>query len=80
MWSASSKTKISTRLRLGAEGKAKMDFEERVVEAVTDLVELEFSPILVEAEIDQLFEQQLKRWQMMGRGLEEYLKSVNKTA
>jgi len=71
--------KVSTNLRLRAEEKARMDFEERVIEAVVDITELEFPPILVEMETDQLINQQLRRWQMGGKGLEEYLSSINKT-
>ncbi|MFC1860079.1 trigger factor [Chloroflexota bacterium] len=71
--------KVSADLRLRAEEKARADFEERVVEAVVGTTEMEFPPVLVEAEIDQLINQQLRRWQMAGRGLEEYLSSINKT-
>ncbi len=71
--------KVSTDLRLRAEEKARIDFEERVIEAVVDTTELEFPPILVEMETDRLINQQLRRWQMGGKGLEEYLGSINKT-
>jgi len=71
--------KVSTDLRLRAEDKARIDFEERVIEAAVDITELEFPPILVEMETDRLINQQLRRWQMSGKGLEEYLGSINKT-
>ena len=71
--------KVSANLRLRAEEKARIDFEERVIEAVVDITELDFPPILVEMETDQLINQQLRRWQMSGKGLEEYLGSINKT-
>jgi len=71
--------KVSTDLRLRAEDKARIDFEERVIEAVVDITELEFPPILVEMETNRLINQQLRRWQMSGKGLEEYLSSINKT-
>jgi len=70
---------VSTRLQLRADEKAKRDFEERAIEAVVDLAELEFPPILVEAEIAQLLNQQLRHWQMDGNALEKYLASINKT-
>ena len=70
---------VSADLRLGAERKAKVDFEDRVIEAVVDIAQVEFPPILVETEIDRLINQQLQRWQMGREGLEEYLKRVNKT-
>jgi len=71
--------KVSTNLRLKAEEKATADFEERVIEAVVDLAELEFPPILAELEIDRLINQQSRHWQMGGKGVEEYLTSINKT-
>jgi len=71
--------KVSTDLRLRAEEKARIDFEERVIEAVVDITELDFPPILVEVEVDRLINQQLRRWQMGGKGLEEYLSSIDKT-
>jgi len=71
--------KVSANLRLRAEEKARIDFEERVIEAVVDITELDFPPILVEVEVDRLINQQLRRWQMGGKGLEEYLSSIDKT-
>jgi len=71
--------KVSANLRLEAEEKAKMDFEEQVVEAVVDLAQLEFPPVLVEVEINQLVDERSKYWQRGDQGLEEYLRSINKT-
>ena len=70
---------ISTQLRRRAEGKARAEFEERVIDAVVDLTELEFPPLLAEMEIGRLISQQLRQRQASGEGVEEYLKSVNKT-
>jgi len=71
--------KVSTTLRLRAEEKARMDFEEKVIEAVVDITELDFPPILIEIETDYLINQQSRRWQMGGKSLEEYLSTINKT-
>jgi trigger factor len=70
---------VSADLRLGAERKARVDFEDRVIEAVVKIAQVEFPPILVDTEIDRLINQQLQRWQMSREGLEEYLKRVKKT-
>ncbi len=70
---------VSADLKLRAEEKARIDFEERVIEAVVDIAELEFPPILVEMEIDRLFNQRLQRLQVGKEGLEEYLRGINKT-
>jgi len=71
--------KVSTELRQKAEEKARMDFEDKVIETVADTSECEFPPILVEVEVNRLINQQLQRWQMIGKGLEDYLSSINKT-
>jgi trigger factor len=76
---ASLRKQVSTNLRLGAEQKAKEEFEERVIDAVVDLSQVEFPPVLVETEIDRLMEQQARWLQASGRGLEEYLGRINKT-
>ncbi len=71
--------RVSTDLKLRAEEKARIDFEERVIEAVVDLAELEFPPILVEMEVARLLNEQSRHLQMSGKGLEEYLGTINKT-
>jgi trigger factor len=76
---ASLREQVTANLRLKAEEKAKMDFEEQVVEAVVDSAQLEFPPVLVEAQISRLVDERLKYWQRGTQGLEEYLRSINKT-
>ncbi len=66
----------SSDLKLRAEEKARIDFEERVIDAVVELSEVEFPPILVEAEIHRVLNQ---RFQRGNQELEEYLGSINKT-
>ncbi len=70
---------VSADLKVSAEEKSRMDFEERVIEAVAELAKLEFPPVLVEMQIDRLIDEQARRLQMSGRGLEEYLGIINKT-
>jgi len=69
---------VSTSLKARAEERAKIDFEERVIEAAVDLSQVEFPSILVEMEVDHLVEEQSRRWQG-SKGLDEYLSSINKT-
>jgi trigger factor len=70
---------VSAKLKLGAEEQAKVDFEERVIEAVVDISKVEFPPVMAEVEIDRILNQQAQRWQRSGKNLEDYLKSINKT-
>jgi len=77
---ASLREQVATSLRSSAEERARIGFEQKVVEAVVDLAEVEFPPVLVEVEIDQLIRDRLWQWQMSGNaGLEDYLKTINKT-
>ena len=66
----------SSDLKLRAEEKARIDFEERVIDAVVDLTELEFPPILVEVETNRILNQ---RFQGGNQELERYLSSISKT-
>ena len=66
-------------LKLRAEEKARIDFEEQVMEAVVDITQVEFPPILVEMEVDRLLNQRLQRRQTGSNNLEEYLRTINKT-
>jgi len=71
--------RVSTDLTTRAEEMAKRNFEERVIEAVADISEMEFPPILVEVEVDRALDRNLRFMQQSGLGMEEYLKSMNKT-
>ena len=73
------KTEVTTNLKLRAEEKARMDFEERVIEAAVGQAQVEFPPVLVEMEISRMIDEQSRRFQMQGGNLEEYLKNMNKT-
>jgi len=76
---ASLRKRVSSDLRQRAEEKAKTDFEDEVVEATADLCQVEFPPILVEAEIGRLINQQARRLQMGGANIEQYLNNIGKT-
>ncbi len=71
--------RINSNLKLRTEEKARKEFEEKVIEAVVDRSQVEFPPVLEEAEIHQLIDEQSRRFQMQGGSLEDYLKSINKT-
>ena len=71
--------RIETNLRTRTEARSKQDFEERVIEAVANISEVEFPPIMVEAEVHELLDDQARRLQMQGLTMEQYLKAMNKT-
>jgi len=68
--------RATSDLKLRAEERARVDFEERVLDAVVELSEVESPPILAEVEIDRMLNQ---RFQRGNQELEAYLKSINKT-
>ena len=71
--------RVSADLTTRAEEMAKRNFEERVIEAVTDISEMEFPPILAEVEVDRSLNRNLQFMRQSGLGMEQYLKSMNKT-
>jgi len=73
------RAEVTTNLKLRAEEKVRMDFEERVIEATVSQAQVEFPPVLVEMEINRMIDEQSRRFQMQGGNLEGYLKNMNKT-
>jgi len=71
--------RVSADLKRRAEEKTEMELQDQAMEAAAELAQVEYPPILEEAEIDQLISQRLRRWQGAGNDLEEYLESINKT-
>jgi trigger factor len=66
-------------LQVRGEENARMDFEEKVINAVIEESRVDYPPILVEMEINRILNEQVRQLQMSGRGLDEYLQSINKT-
>ncbi|MDP2730014.1 MAG: trigger factor [Dehalococcoidales bacterium] len=73
---ASLRKRIESELKNKAEENARLNYEDRVVDAVVNLSEMDFPPILVETEISRFLNQ---RFQNSSQGLDEYLSNVNKT-
>ena len=68
--------KAFSDLKQRAEERVKADFEEKVVDAVVDVSELEYPPVLVHSEIHRIIDQ---RFQGREQEIEQYLASINKT-
>ena len=71
--------RIRSDLESRAEDRTRMDFEQRAIEAVVEVSEVEFPPVLVETEIHRLMEDQARTLQMQGLSFEQYLRSARKT-
>jgi trigger factor len=67
------------RLRENAEEQSRMDFEEKLINSVVEQAKVEYPPVLVEMEINRILNEQNRRLQLSGRGMDDYLKSINKT-
>lgn len=70
---------VAINLRNIAEAKARERFENEVVEAVVKATEVDFPPILVEREVDNLLHEQGGGFGGGQKGLELYLKNIGKT-
>ncbi|MFC1970385.1 trigger factor [Chloroflexota bacterium] len=69
----------TANLKLRAEERSRIDFEEKVINEAIDCSKIEYPPVLVEMEIDRIINEQARQMQMGGRNLEGYLQSINKT-
>lgn len=77
---ASIREETSKRLRQAAEERARIDFEERVINAAVEQSQVDYPPVLVEMEINRILNEQTRQLQITGRGMDDYLRSINKTA
>jgi len=71
---------IAKSLQLRAEENTRMEFEEKVINTAVERSSVEYPPVLVEMEINRILNEQVRQLQMTGRGMDEYLQSINKTA
>jgi len=71
---------IVKSLQLRGEERVRMDFEEKVINTAIEQSNVEYPPVLVELEINRILNEQVRQLQMSGRGMDEYLQSINKTA
>jgi trigger factor len=71
--------KIIDDLKKRVEDRCKSDFEDKVIEAVTAMSQVEYPPILVEVEVERSLERNLRFLQSTGQNIETYLKSIDKT-
>lgn len=67
---------VTLDMKARADERARIDFEERVIDAVIDLSEVEFPPIMVESEINRTLNQS---FQGKDQSMEDYLRNMKKT-
>jgi trigger factor len=66
-------------LKLRGEENARMDHEEKVINAAVEQAKIEYPPVIVDLEINRILNEQARQLQMTGQGMDEYLRSINKT-
>ncbi len=76
---ASLREQMASNLKARAEERARLELEQKAVDAAVELSEVEYPPILVEREIDRLLSDEARNFTEGITGLENYLRSLNKT-
>jgi trigger factor len=66
-------------LKLRAEENARMNFEEKIINTAVEQAKIEYPPVVIDIEIERIINEQARQLQMTGQGMDEYLKSINKT-
>ena len=77
---ADMRAKVTESLKKNADDTAKKNYQQKVIDEAVKICEVEYPVIMEEEEIDNLVGQQMQRWQMDEKGLDEYLASIKKTA
>ena len=70
---------VEKGLKQRAEERVRMDFQEKVITTLIEQTQVDYPPILVEMEINRILNEQARQLQMTGRGMDEYMQSINKT-
>jgi len=71
--------RIFTDLRNRAEERAQKDFEDKAVEALVEISDIQFPPVMTDYEVHQLMGDQARRLQSQGLSMEQMLRSSGKT-
>ena len=70
---------VVRNLKLQAEERSRMEFEEKVITTVMEQATVAYPPVLVEMEINRIINEQARQVQMSGRNMDDYLRSIGKT-
>jgi len=76
---ASLRKQIESNLTSRAEDRARVELEQTATDKLIELSEVEYPPILVEREVDRLLNEEARHFTEGLAGLENYLKTLNKT-
>jgi trigger factor len=74
------KEEVAKSLKLRGEERSRMDFEEKLINAVVEQSKVEYPPVLIDLETNRILNEQARQLQLTGQGMDQYLKSINKTS
>ncbi len=76
---ASLRDQIESNLKSRTEERAKAELEQEAIDKLIEVSEVEYPPVLAEREIDRLLNEEARHFAEGVAGLENYLKTLNKT-
>ena len=76
---ASIREQIASNLKARAEERARLELEQKAVDAAVEISELEYPPVLVDREIERLLKDESRHFAEGIAGLDNYLKTIGKT-
>ncbi len=76
---ASLREELASNLKARAEERARLELEQKAIDAAIELSEVEYPPILAESEIERLLSEEARHFTDGITGLDNYLKSIDKT-
>jgi trigger factor len=76
---ASLRQQIQSNLKTRAEDRTRAEFEQAAIDKLVDISKVEYPPFLVEREIDRLLDEEARHFAEGVTGLENYLRTLNKT-
>ena len=76
---ASMREQVSENLKAKAEERNRTQFRQKVLDAITELSDVDYPPVLLDREIHQLLEDESRSFRGDIKGLEDYLKMIGKT-
>ena len=73
------KENISSDLKVRAEQQANIEYEQKVIDKVAEISEVQYPPVIVQMEIDSIINDEARNFQDGVTGLNNYLSKMNKT-
>ncbi len=66
-------------LKARSEEQSRQIFEEKIINTAVEQSKIEYPPVIVDLEINRIINDQARQLQMSGQGMDDYLRSINKT-